>query len=147
QVGSACDCHSPRPAHFAFSTGAGEWAQCLENLAGDPMQYSEKFRLLTAIVWCGVAILLIGNHWAIAQVTTGNISGTLRDASGGVVVGASVTAANRETALAHTVQSGTDGHYQIRNLPIGVYDVKAEMTGFQSQLHQGLNLEVGQEAV
>ena len=93
------------------------------------------------------SVLLSCSYKALAQLPTGSISGMVRDSSGAVIAGAAVTATNRDTALARTVQSGADGHYQLRGLPVGFYDVKSEASGFQSQNQQNLNLSVGQEAV
>lgn len=94
-----------------------------------------------------VGMLLWGGSLAVAQVPTASISGTVSDSSGAVLAGASVTTTNRETSLTRTVRSGADGHYHFSSLPVGIYDVKAEIAGFQSQLKQNLNLAVGQEAV
>ena len=84
---------------------------------------------------------------ALAQVPTAAISGTVRDSSGAVVTAAIITATSRETGLVRSAKSGPDGHYNLSSLPVGVYDVKSEMAGFQSQVQQNLNLAVGQEAV
>ena len=94
-----------------------------------------------------VGILLVVPLLAFAQVSTGVISGTVRDASGAVVAGASIAATNKGTGLSRGVRSGADGHYQLSTLPVGVYDVKSEMAGFRTQVQQNLDLSVGQEAV
>lgn len=108
-------------------------------------------RTFEGIHSCAVALIcvtaLLVNNAAIAQVPTSAISGTVRDASGAVVSGAAVTVNSRETGLTRTVQSGQDGHYKLSSLPVGVYDVRAEAPGFQTQLQENLNLAVGQEAV
>lgn len=84
---------------------------------------------------------------AHAQVANGTISGTVKDSSGAVVAGATVTATNRERGIVRTMQTGPDGYYKFTAVPVGLYDVKADMTGFQSQTQENLNLAVGQEAV
>ena len=68
------------------------------------------------------------------------ISDTVRDASGAVVPGATVTANNRETVLERSVQSGPDGHYQLSGLPIGIYDVKDGAWGRYLPLSPGFPL-------
>lgn len=92
-------------------------------------------------------ILLLAPSVALAQVSTGNISGTVRDASGAVLAGATITATNRETALARVVRSGPDGHFQLNSLPVGSYDLRSEAAGFQTRVQQGLNLAVADEVV
>src|SRR5262249_13584429 len=109
---------------------------------------SHVSRLGRGLTWS--LILLVGmmvSRPLMAQVPTAAISGTVKDASGAVIAGASVTATNRDTGLTRTAQAGADGHYNFAALPLGTYDVKAESAGFQSQTQQGLSLSVGQEAV
>ncbi len=94
---------------------------------------------------CMAMALAAGLSWA--QVATGTVSGTVRDSSGAALAGASVTATNRGTSLSRTVRSGLDGHYQLNSLPVGVYDLRSEATGFQTRVQQELNLSVGEESV
>ena len=54
-----------------------------------------------------------------AQGSTAAIQGTVRDSTGAVIPGATVTATNQETNLQRTVQSSSAGFYQIPNLPPG----------------------------
>src|SRR4051812_49094490 len=93
------------------------------------------------------AVVTLVSIQARAQVANGNISGTIKDASGAVVSGATVTATNRERGITRTMQTGPDGYYRFSSVPVGPYDVKAEMSGFQTQTQQNLNLAVGQDAV
>ena len=101
----------------------------------------------TWLLWSILAFFVFHGAQSLQAQSPGAISGTVKDASGAVVAGATITATNRETALVRTIPSGPDGHYQLRGLPVGVYDVKAEAAGFQSQVQQELHLEVAQEAV
>src|SRR5258706_13810061 len=77
---------------------------------------------------------------AHAQVPTGAISGTVKDASGAVVAGANVTATNRDTGLNRSVQTGPDGHFKLNAVPAGNYDAKTDMPGFTPQFQQNLKL-------
>src|SRR5215831_7288188 len=63
-------------------------------------------------------------HVALAQSTTGSISGNVTDSSGAAVANAKVTATEVSTNTARTVQSATDGSYQILFLPIGTYRIE-----------------------
>ncbi len=69
---------------------------------------------------------------SFGQVDTGSIAGVVRDPSGSVLPGATVTATNVATSAARTVQSGADGAYLIANLPPGIYNVQVTATGFQA---------------
>jgi hypothetical protein len=84
---------------------------------------------------------------AMAQIPTGTILGTVKDASGGVVAGATVTATNAETTTARTAKTEEDGSYRFSGLPVGHYEVKVEQSGFKVVTQRGLTLDVGDEAV
>src|SRR5262249_52597927 len=79
-----------------------------------------------------------------AQEITGNIRGTILDASGGTVSGASVTATQIETGLKRTVSTDSAGAFLILALPVGHYPVEVEAKGFQHLLQDGVTLDVNQ---
>ena len=56
-----------------------------------------------------------------AQLPTGTFLGVVKDASGAVVPGATLTARNLETGLTRTTGSGSDGEYRFAALPVGSY--------------------------
>ncbi|PYV14494.1 MAG: hypothetical protein DMG07_11885, partial [Acidobacteria bacterium] len=66
-----------------------------------------------------------------AQSTFGEIRGTVTDATGGVIAGASVTATNKATGEARTAVTDEVGNYSLVNLPAGTYDVAVENAGFR----------------
>src|SRR5271155_2633404 len=63
-------------------------------------------------------------------ITTGTISGTITDPSGAVVSGAAVTALDTSKGTTLTTQSGADGAFSIRLVPIGTYRVTVSSSGF-----------------
>ena len=66
-------------------------------------------------------ILILG--WAFslpAQITTGEITGTVMDQSGGAVAGATISAVCTDTNQTHEVTSGSVGEYGLSDLPICV---------------------------
>src|SRR5262245_53438430 len=67
----------------------------------------------------------------LSAQTFGQITGIVADATGGVLVGASVTVTNKQTAATVTQQANTAGVYVFPNLLPGVYNVKVEMDGFR----------------
>jgi Carboxypeptidase regulatory-like domain/TonB dependent receptor-like, beta-barrel len=83
---------------------------------------------------------------ALAQQETATITGTVRDASGAVVPGATVTVVNVETNISARTQSGEDGAYVIPSLRPGDYSVTVESTGFQKTVRTGVTLQVAQVA-
>src|SRR5712691_8966932 len=81
-----------------------------------------------------------------AQVTAA-VSGRVEDASGAAVPGAGVTVTNVETGAVRTASSAEAGNYRVLSLPVGRYEVKAELTGFKGARQTGISLAVGEEAV
>jgi hypothetical protein len=82
---------------------------------------------------------------AAAQVTTATILGTVKDQSGAVLPGVTVTATNENTGTVRTVQTDDAGRYRIPALSVGRYTLLAELSGFRSEGRQGIMLAVGQE--
>ena len=82
---------------------------------------------------------------AFAQSNTGTMLGTVKDSSGAVVSGATVTARNTETNATRSFTTGDDGAFRIPNLQVGAYELRAEHDGFKAEVHSGLTLTVSQE--
>ncbi|MGH9666503.1 MAG: carboxypeptidase-like regulatory domain-containing protein, partial [Bryobacteraceae bacterium] len=68
---------------------------------------------------------------AYSQTTFATITGTVADPSGAVVVGAKITATNRDTKVQTTAQSNQAGNFTMNTLKEGPYDVRAEAPGFK----------------
>jgi hypothetical protein len=81
------------------------------------------------ILACIVAILASTSS-AFAQFDTASVLGTVRDATGGVVPGATVTLKNVSTGIVASTVSDDKGDYQFQNVRIGAYTVRAELQGF-----------------
>jgi hypothetical protein len=92
-------------------------------------------------------IFLFGASAAIAQLPTATILGVVKDTSGAVVPGATLTARNTDTGQTRTTVSASDGSYRFPALLVGNYEVRAEQSGFQTEVRRGLTLTVTQEAV
>src|SRR5208282_3276562 len=82
-----------------------------------------------------------------AQAVTGNISGTVTDASGAEIVGAQVVVTNTGTGVALTTTSNEQGRYNSPDLIVGTYSVQASKSGFQTVVHTAINLTVGSQLV
>jgi hypothetical protein len=81
-----------------------------------------------------------------AQAPTSTILGVVKDASGAVVPGATVTVTNTGTGIARTASTGEDGSYRFPALNIGNYQVQVTKDGFQTAQHNGIVLAVAQSA-
>jgi hypothetical protein len=89
-------------------------------------------------------LLLLSSASAFAQQTTGNITGRVVDQQGAAVPGASITAKNPATGLSRTEVSDAEGIYRVSALPVGIYEVLAELTGFATVSKQDVEVNVGQ---
>jgi Carboxypeptidase regulatory-like domain len=87
---------------------------------------------------------ILGVFPIVAQVSTGNISGYVRDSSGAAIPSVTVTAKMVEQQAVRTAQTNTEGFYNLLALPPGRYQLTFEDKGFQTQTHTGLELTVGQ---
>jgi len=95
----------------------------------------------------GLFLLLGAATAALAQLPTATLLGVVKDSSGAVVAGATLTARNQETGQTRTTVSAANGDYRLQALPVGIYEVRAEQSGFRAEVRGGLTLTVGQEAV
>ncbi|MBX5478108.1 MAG: carboxypeptidase regulatory-like domain-containing protein [Pyrinomonas methylaliphatogenes] len=84
-------------------------------------------RLLTI----GLLLLALSPAPNAQMTSVGRISGTVRDSSGAVIPGATITVINVATNLKRTTTTDEDGFYTVTNLPIGTYLVTAEQRGFK----------------
>jgi len=78
--------------------------------------------------------------------TFGEITGVVTDPSGAVVVNATVTVTNPQTNFTRTALTNSAGNYTFPALLPGVYNVRAEMQGFQTEVRSGVELQVQQTA-
>ena len=82
---------------------------------------------------------------ALAQVDTGSLVGTVKDPSGAVLSGVTVTATNTDTACTGTsAKTAPDGNYVITPLHIGRYSVSVEAPGFHREIRKDIVLDVQQ---
>src|SRR6185312_9312320 len=79
-------------------------------------------------------ILILCAAEALPQGITGTVVGTVRDATGGVLTSATVTATNIETNIAQSTVTSGDGDYTIPNLSPGRYKLAAQSRGFTTSV-------------
>ncbi|HXW88963.1 MAG TPA: TonB-dependent receptor, partial [Terriglobales bacterium] len=81
---------------------------------------------------------------AFAQVDTSSLVGTVKDASGAILPGVTVTATNTDTGVSTVVKTESDGNYVITPLHIGRYSVAVESKGFRREIRRDVVLDVQQ---
>jgi Carboxypeptidase regulatory-like domain len=89
------------------------------------------------------SILLLTAVAAMAQATTGTLKGTVLDANGAVVAGASVAIKNDATGSVVTSTTSGEGTFGASNLLPGTYTVTVEAPGFKRSANTGVNVKVG----
>ncbi len=98
------------------------------------------------VVSLGLCILsLMICSSAFAQ--NAQVSGTLKDQSGGVLPGATITAKNIATGLTRSTVSEATGEYRVPALPPGTYEVSATLQGFGTEKRSDVVLIIDQDAV
>ena len=92
------------------------------------------------------SLLLISPPVAIAQVTTADLIGTIKDSSGAVVPGVTVALTNEATGVSRSTTTGGAGTYIFTSLQPGRYRLTAELPGFRKVERTGVELQVNQRA-
>jgi hypothetical protein len=92
-------------------------------------------------------VLLLGVLPLHAQMDTGALLGTVTDASGAAIHGATVTLTNEGTNAALTTTTGADGVYKFSPVKIGTYTVNATYQGFTTTKQEHIAVNVGAEVV
>ena len=81
-----------------------------------------------------------------AQADRGSISGTVTDATGGVVPSVALTLKNQATNLTYSTVADSTGTYTFLNLPVGAYTLAAVATGFERGETKNIQVQVNQQA-
>ncbi len=92
------------------------------------------------VIWIAVA-----PSAAFAQ--NAQISGLVKDSSGGVIPGVTVTARNVETGLTRIAVTDGSGEYRLPSLPPGRYSVATELSGFSTETRPDITLVIDQTAI
>ena len=104
------------------------------------LSHASRSRWLTVIAG---AMLLVASGLQ-AQVESGKVVGTVRDASGAVVADAAVALVNTATNATRNVRTDSDGEYGITGLKPGEYTMTVEREGFKKAVQSPFELDVNQ---
>ena len=96
------------------------------------------------VVCCALALLMA--H-AQGVGTSGEITGTVTDSAGGVLVKSTVNVVDTQTGLKRSVETNSIGRFRVPGLSPATYDVSAEMSGFATEIRKGVTVAVGQTVV
>ncbi len=98
---------------------------------------------------CSLACLLLAAGAARAQGvgTSGNITGTVLDPSGGVVPKAAVSAEEPARGLKFTASTDNSGTFRLTGLPPATYVLTVQISGFQTEVLKGVVVNVGETTI
>ncbi len=85
-------------------------------------------------------VILFLSAPAFSQSSNASISGTIADATGGIIPGVSVSAKNVKTGVVNNALSNNVGVYNFPSLIPGTYNITAEQPGFKTEIKSGLEL-------
>src|SRR5215813_10677457 len=88
-------------------------------------------------VWLALSLILLFAQYAVAQTVTGSISGTVMDASGNAIAGATVKLINERTNDARVLTTSESGDFRFTAALPGIYTIKVEQKGFSALERRG----------
>ena len=97
----------------------------------------------------GTAVLLAALACAAAPAaaqTTATLAGVVEDVTGGALPGAAVTARQMETGATRGTETNDEGRFIFSGLPVGEYELRAELNGFRPLVRSGVRLSVNEQA-
>ena len=92
----------------------------------------------------GTLLVLMCATFALAQSTTGRLSGTVSSADG-VLPGATVTATDNKTGREQTTVTNGEGNFLFPQLEFGLYTVKVTNEGFKTSIANDVKIDVGRD--
>jgi len=90
---------------------------------------------------CAV-LCLAAAGFSSAQSDRGTIAGTILDTSGGVIVGATVSATGVTTGTVYKTTSTSTGAYRLGDLQVGAYDITVSAPGFKTSENKGFVVQI-----
>ena len=104
------------------------------------------FRRLAAITVSAIAGLFLTSGVALAQ-TTGTVTGTVKDAQGGVIPGATVTLISEARGTSLEAVTTVSGDFVFSNITGDTYTVRVSMDGFKTSERKGVAVSPGDRVV
>ena len=88
--------------------------------------------LLPSLLLSALVLICLVPRPAASQVLYGSVLGDVKDSTGASVPGANVVITNKSTGLTREAVTDTAGHFNLPDLPAGVYSLKASQQGFKT---------------
>src|ERR1700723_2820747 len=99
-------------------------------------------KAIVCVLLCFLFATLLAQAQGVGS--SGEISGTVTDASGGVLPKATINVVDTQTGLKRTVMTNDTGQFRVVGLSPATYDVSAQMAGFATEIRRGIPVAIGQ---
>jgi hypothetical protein len=110
------------------------------------MSSNKTVKSLSTITFSLLVALITCNPVAKAQLTSGDLVGTITDPTGGAVPQAKVDIVEEATGVRTSQVSDANGQYRFNNLPIGKYDLTVSSAGFAASTLKAVTIELNKTA-
>ncbi len=102
--------------------------------------------VIQATLLCAV-FLISTPRVGLSQANSATFHGTVTDPSGAVISGATVILTNENTRATMEKTTGSSGDFVFTFIPVGVYTLRIELSGFKTHSATGISLSAGQQAM
>jgi len=103
----------------------------------------QRFKKLLMVFSALLAVSTLSSMLLLAQTFRGGINGAVTDPSGGVIPGAQVTATETSTGTVYHAVASSAGEFSFNDLPLGVYKVSVNASGFETVDVTGVSVSAG----
>src|SRR5688572_18554272 len=101
----------------------------------------------TGIIAILLSLTALSAAWGQAQVSAGDLKGTVLDPGGSVISAAKITVTDPARGTSRSTQTELSGEYRVPLLPPGTYRVRVEASGFSTKIIEGVEIRVGDTVV
>lgn len=104
---------------------------------------------MKSVLGCSLAFLLLSASMIHAQGVgfSGEIRGTVTDASGAIMPKAMVTAIDKHTGMRRSAETDSTGQFQLVGLSPAAYDLTVRVAGFGIEIQKNVVVAVGQTVI
>jgi len=123
----------------------GRAVSCCQSRSRKRVSLDSTMKSIARILACFVFATLMAHAQGVG--TSGEITGTVTDSAGGVLLKAIVTVVDTQTGLTRATTTNSTGQFRVAGLSPATYDVSAGMAGFATQIRKGVTVAIGQTVI
>ncbi len=118
---------------------------CYQNRYRKRLSLHSTLKPIAQFLACLVFATLTAHAQGVG--TSGEITGTVTDSAGGVLLKAAVNVVDTATGLKRTATTNNSGQFRVTGLSPATYDISAEMAGFASEIRKSVTVAIGQTVI